>query len=233
MARKRILDACCCAGGAGKGYHNAGFDVVGVDIEPQPNYPYDFHQGDAIEFIRDHGHEFDAVHISPPCQNACALTAGNRRREGWTDSHMDLIPAARAVLADLHTRTGIPTVMENVQGSRLRRDLVLCGLTFGLRVFRHRYFEINGITVHQPTHPTHRGHRVAGWRHGVRHEGDMVAVYGDGGGKGSIADWQNAMGIHHTDVRREIAEAIPPAYTHHIGEALHTHLTSAALPIAA
>ena len=234
MRRMRILDGCCCAGGAAKGYHDAGFEVIGVDIAPQPNYPYEFHQGDAIEFIRDHGHEFDAVHISPPCQNACALTAGNRRRTGWIDNHVDLIPAARAVLADVRARAGIPTVMENVQGSKLRRDLTLCGLAFDLRVFRHRYFEIDGLTVDQPPPPTHRGHRVAGWRHGVRHDGDMVAVYGDGGGKGSVTDWQNAMGIHHTDVRREIAEAIPPAYTHHIGTALLAHLTTAtAFPAAA
>ncbi len=225
MRRKRILDAFCCAGGAAKGYHDAGFEVVGVDIAPQPNYPYEFHQGDAIEFIRDHGHEFDAVHSSPPCQDACALTAGNRRRAGWTDTHTDLIPPTRKVLADVRARTGIPTVMENVQGSKLRRDLTLCGLSFDLRVFRHRYFEIDGLTVDQPRHPSHRGHRVAGWRHGVRHDGDMVAVYGDGGGKGSVTDWQNAMSIHHTDVRREIAEAIPPAYTHHIGTALLAHLT--------
>jgi site-specific DNA-cytosine methylase len=234
MRRMRILDACCCAGGAAKGYHDAGFEVVGVDIAPQPNYPYEFHRGDAIEFIHDHGHEFDAVHVSPPCQNACALTAGNRRRAGWTDNHIDLIPPARTALASLRARTGIPTVMENVQGSKLRRDLTLCGLTFGLRVFRHRYFEIDGLTVDQPPHPTHRGHRVAGWRHGVRHDGDMVAVYGDGGGKGSVTDWQDAMGIHHTDVRREIAEAIPPAYTRYIGTALLDHLaTATALPAAA
>ncbi|WP_086840629.1 DNA cytosine methyltransferase [Amycolatopsis kentuckyensis] len=231
MRRKRILDACCCSGGAAKGYHDAGFEVVGVDIAPQPNYPYEFHQGDAIEFIDDHGHEFDAAHISPPCQNACALTAGNRRRAGWTDNHIDLIPPARAALARLRARTGIPTVLENVQGSKLRRDLTLCGLAFALRVFRHRYFEIDGFTVDQPPRPSHRGHRVAGWRHGVRYDGDMVAVYGDGGGKGSITEWQDAMGIHHTDVRREIAEAIPPAYTRHIGTALLAHL--AAVPAAA
>ena len=63
----RLLDLFCCAGGAGKGYVDAGFEVVGVDIDPQPNYPYEFHQADAIEFVRDHGHEFDAIHASPPC----------------------------------------------------------------------------------------------------------------------------------------------------------------------
>ncbi|MGK3201062.1 DNA methylase [Amycolatopsis sp. MEPSY49] len=233
MARKRILDAFCCAGGAAKGYHDAGFEVVGVDIAAQPNYPYEFHQGDAVEFIRDHGHEFDAIHASPPCLNATALTAGNRKRVGWHDDHADLIPATRTALADIRTRTGIPTVMENVQGSALRRDLVLCGLTFGLRVFRHRYFEIDGVLVLGHPHQSHRGHRVAGWRHGVRHDGDMVAVYGDGGGKGTVTDWQDAMGIHHTDVRHELAQAIPPAYTRHIGDALHAALDAPAALIAA
>ncbi|SFO10385.1 DNA cytosine methyltransferase [Amycolatopsis rubida] len=232
MPRKRILDAFCCAGGAAKGYHDAGFDVVGIDIAPQPNYPYEFHQGDAIEFILAHGHEFDAVHASPPCQNASALTAGNRRRTGWTDNHIDLIPPTRDALEHVRDRAGIPTVMENVQGSKLRRDLVLCGLSFGLKVFRHRYFEIDGFSVNSPAHPSHRGHRVAGWRHGIRHDGDMVAVYGEGGGKGTVAEWQNAMGIHHTDVRRELAEAIPPAYTRHIGTQLLNRLAAPVLAAA-
>ncbi|MEW2508417.1 DNA methylase [Amycolatopsis sp. NPDC047767] len=227
--RPRILDAFCCAGGAALGYHNAGFEVVGVDIEAQPNYPFEFHRGDAIAFIRDHGHEFDAIHASPPCLNATALTAGNRKRPGWHDDHLDLIPPTRAALAGIRARTGAPTVLENVQGAEVRKDLVLCGLSFGLKVFRHRYFELNGVFVLTPPHTSHKGHRVAGWRHGIHHDGDMVAVYGDGGGKGSVTDWQDAMDIHHTDVRHELAQAIPPAYTEHIGEAVLDTLTVLAL----
>jgi DNA (cytosine-5)-methyltransferase 1 len=107
--------------------------------------------------------------------------------------------------------------MENVQGSQLRRDLVLCGLSFELRVFRHRVFELSDVTVPQPAHPTHRGHRVAGWRHSRYYAGDMVAVYGDGGGKGTLTDWQEAMGIDWMTNRLDLAEAIPPAYTAYIG----------------
>jgi DNA (cytosine-5)-methyltransferase 1 len=217
----RILDLFCGAGGAGVGYHRAGFDVVvGVDIKPQPNYPFVFHQGDALEFLAAHGDSFDAVHASPPCQTHSALTKGNRAR-GWVDDHRDWIADTRTLLDKL----GLPYVIENVQGAPLRRDLTLCGLMFGLRVFRHRYFELGGWTTPAPPHPSHKGHRVAGWRHGVRHEGDMVAVYGDGGGKGSVADWQQAMGMDWTDVKLELAEAIPPAYSSFIGAALLDTLT--------
>ncbi|MGW4640775.1 hypothetical protein ACWEN6_19735 [Sphaerisporangium sp. NPDC004334] len=218
----RVLDGCCCAGGAAMGYHLAGFEVTGVDITPQPNYPFTFHQADVVEFVRAHGHEFDLIHVSPPCQADCTLTAGTN--QGRT--YPRLLPAVRAALH----HTGRPWVIEQPIGrADMRRDLLLCGLMFNhLKVFRHRQFELHGITVPQPAHPTHRGHRVRGWRHGAYHDGDMVAVYGDGGGKGSITEWQTAMGITWTDVRREIAEAIPPAYTHHIGHAIATALTTGA-----
>jgi DNA (cytosine-5)-methyltransferase 1 len=196
------------------GYHQAGFEVVGVDINPQPNYPFEFHRGDALEFLAAHGHEFDAVHASPPCQASCALTKGSNKDNGV--EYINLIPQTRAALA----RLDVPTIIENVIGSDLRRDLTLCGLMFGLKVFRHRYFELGGWIMDEPVHPSHKGHRVSGWRHGVKHDGDMVAVYGDGGGKGSVAEWQQAMGIFHTDVRKEIAEAIPPAYSEFIGNEL-------------
>jgi DNA (cytosine-5)-methyltransferase 1 len=95
---------------------------------------------------------------------------------------------------------------------------------FDLAVIRHRYFEVHGFTATAPEHRPHRG-RVAGMRHGRWYEGPYFAVYGAGGGKGTVTQWQNAMGIDWTDVRHEIAQAIPPAYTHHIGHTLHTALT--------
>ena len=153
--------------------------------------------------------DFDAVHASPPCQGYAALAAvhGN----DWPK----LVPETRELL----DTTGLPYVIETVQGSPVRRDLVLCGEMFGLGVIRHRYFELGGWTATAPVHKRHRG-RVAGMRHGEWFQGPYFAVYGDGGGKGTVAQWQQAMGIDWTDVRREIAEAIPPAYTEHIG----THL---------
>jgi len=204
----KVLDACCGAGGAGMGYYLAGLDVTGVDIHPQPNYPFEFHQGDAIEFIREHGAEFDLIHASWPCQHHSTLTKGtNKGRE-----YPDLIPAGRAAMLE----TGRPYVIENVQGAPIRADLTLCGEMFGLAVIRHRKFEIHGFPTLRTPHLRHRG-RVAGCRHGEWFDGPYFAVYGEGGGKGSVPEWQQAMGIDWTDVRKEIAEAIPPAYTKHIG----------------
>ncbi len=228
----KLLDLFCCAGGAGMGYHRAGFDVTGVDINPQPNYPsiarvtdgrhtvspgMRFIQGDALEYLAAHGNEYDVIHASPPCQASSALTKGTNRITK-SANHVDMIPETRALLDSV----GVPYVIENVQGSQLRRDLTLCGEIFGLAVIRHRYFEFaDGIAqrIAQPTHKPHRG-RVAGYRHGEWFDGPYFAVYGDGGGKGTVAQWQKAMGIDWTNSRRELAEAIPPAYTLHIGQQL-------------
>jgi hypothetical protein len=219
----RLLDLFSCAGGAAMGYHRAGFEVVGVDIEPRPRYPFEFHQGDAIEVLDRliDGQlmgvgtlaDFDAIHASPPCQGYTALAAvhGNE----WPK----LIEPVRDRLDAL----GLPYIIENVQGAPIRRDVVLCGEMFGLRVLRHRYFELGGWAMLQLPHVPHRG-RVGGWRHGEKFDGPYFAVYGDGGGKGSVAEWQDAMGIDWTDDRIELAEAIPPAYTEHIGRELIAHL---------
>ena len=234
MSAPRLLDLYCGAGGAGMGYSRAGFEVVGVDIAPQPNYPFEFHQLDATALRQDRingcwhedgpssalpgrsnvclGH-FDAIHASPPCQGYTALAAvhGNE----WPK----LVPQVRELL----DATGLPYVIENVQGSPVRRDMTLCGEMFGLSVIRHRYFELGGWSGTAPAHKPHRG-RVAGMRHGEWFTGPYFAVYGEGGGKGTVAQWQDAMGIHWTDDRHEIAEAIPPAYTSFIGTQLLEHL---------
>jgi DNA (cytosine-5)-methyltransferase 1 len=216
----KLLDLFCGAGGAGRGYIDAGFDVTGVDISPQPDYPGTFIQGDALAYLAAHGHEYDAIHASPPCQASSALTKGTNKGK----EYLNLIPATRALLA-LHDK---PTVIENVQGSDLRRDLTLCGEMFGLGVIRHRYFEVAGFTALPLEHKAHRG-RVAGWRHGEWFDGPYFAVYGDGGGKGTVAQWQEAMDMHWTDNRKSIAEAIPPAYTRFIGGQIKTRLESEAL----
>jgi SAM-dependent methyltransferase len=211
----RVLDLCCGAGGAGVGYFLAGYDVFGVDINPQPNYPFDFHQGDAVAYVREHGADFDLIHASWPCQRHTALTKGtNKGRE-----YPDLIPGGRAAME----ATGRPYVLENVVGAPIRPDLTLCGEMFGLSVIRHRRFEVHGFAVVQQPHPRHRG-RVAGMRHGEWHEGPYFAVYGDGGGKGTVTEWQSAMEMPWTSVRKEIAEAVPPAYTRHVGEQHLAHV---------
>ncbi len=215
----RILDLFCGAGGAGVGYARAGFEVVGVDLAPMPDYPFEFHQADALDHLADHWRHFDAIHASPPCQASTALTKGtNKGRE-----YVQLIPETRRLLR----ATGLPTIIENVQGSDLRRDLTLCGEIFGLGVIRHRYFEVSGFSVIPPAHKPHRG-RVRGWRHGTYYDGPYLAVYGDGGGKGSVAEWQQAMGIDWTADRKAIAEALPPAYCEFVGSQLRAQMVRGA-----
>ena len=219
----KLLDLFAGAGGSAMGYIRAGFEVLGVDLNPQPDYPGEFVQTDAIEFLRLKNTValFDAIHASPPCQASTALTKGtNQGRE-----YAQLIPETRRLLR----ATGLPTILENVQGSDLRRDLTLCGEMFGLGVIRHRYFELEGFPFLAPEHKPHRG-RVRGWRHGTYYDGPYLAVYGEGGGKGTVAEWQAAMGIDWTDDRKAIAEAVPPAFTRYIGIQLFDHLTAAKVP---
>jgi hypothetical protein len=214
MTRPLLLVLYCGAGGAAMGYHRAGFDVVGVDLNPQPDYPFDFVQGDAITMatrLIPTG-RFAAIHASPPCQASCALIKGNQR--ATADNHEDLIPETRAILEEL----GLPYVIENVQGAAVRRDLTLCGEMFGLGVIRHRYFECS-FPVEKPAHIKHRG-RVRGWRHGEYFDGPYVAVYGKGGGKATVPEAQAAMGIDWTDDLVSINESIPPAYSEYVGKQL-------------
>lgn len=235
-----LLDLFCCGGGASKGYTDNGFIVVGVDIvDRRESYtkisPY-FVQMDAIEFVKVYGAYFDAVVGSPPCQSSSALTKGTNKANGWgkgTDEDkggwVDFIPATRAEFARLNA-LGIPTVIENVAGAEIRKDLTLCGTMFDLKVFRHRFFEVEGFEVEQPQHEKpgggrqHRG-ALKGWNHGKSNPtGEYYQVYGNGGQKGSVADWQGAMGIDWLTERNELAEAIPPAYSRYIGSHLREHL---------
>ncbi|OEJ24317.1 DNA methylase [Streptomyces agglomeratus] len=211
--KMRVLAAFCGIGGDTAGYQAAGFEVHGVDRQPLLRYcGEDFFWGDAIEFIRRYGREYDLIHAGPPCQFDCTLTAGTNQGKF---RYPNLLSPTRHALES----TGRPYVIEQPPGRasrRMRKDLTLCGEMFGLGVIRHRNFELGGWSAPQPEHKPHRG-RVAGMRHGVWYEGPYFAVYGEGGGKGTVAQWQQAMGIHWTDVRKEIAEAIPPAYAEYIG----------------
>jgi DNA (cytosine-5)-methyltransferase 1 len=225
--RPLILDLFCGAGGAAVGYHRAGFDVIGIDLNPQPNYPFEFLQMDALTALceivsdpRTKWGRFAGIHTSPPCQASSNLTRGTNR-ETKAQNHTNLIPVVRELLK----LTGLPWVIENVQGAHMRRDLTLCGEMFGLDVIRHRYFEVSGFEVQQPTHVKHRG-KVRGWRHGEYFDGPYVAVYGDGGGKGTVKEWQQAMGIDWTNDRKEIADAIPPAYSEFVGLQLIAQIES-------
>lgn len=197
------------------GYVRAGFDVTGVDMVDRSSvYPGQrFVQADALEFLAAHGGDFDFIHASWPCQAHCTLTNGTHKGKR---TYADLIPAGRKLMR----ASGRPWVIENVAGAPIRKDLMLCGEMFGLGVIRHRFFEFSDPSLATPkAHVKHRG-RVAGWRHGQYFDGPYLAVYGNGGGKGSVADWQRAMGIDWTADRMDLAEAIPPAYTQWIGEHL-------------
>ncbi|MFE7435984.1 DNA methylase [Streptomyces tendae] len=218
--RPLLLDLFSCAGGAAMGYLRAGFRVHGCDIAHRPNYPFPYHRGDALTYLThlittgEIG-RYAFVHASPPCQDKCTLTVGTNRSQGWGGAHVDLVAPTRALLDE----TGLPYVIEQPNGrAEIRKDLTLCGEMFGLGVIRHRNFELGGWTVPQPAHVPHRG-RVRGYRHGQYYDGPYVAAYGNGGGKPTVAELQAAMGIAWTDVREELTEAIPPAYSEYIGRA--------------
>ncbi|MEU5825636.1 DNA methylase [Streptomyces sp. NPDC047803] len=208
------------------GYWRAGFDVVGVDIVPRPNYPFCFVQGDALDVMREMCQEFNLVHASPPCQAHTALTKGTNKGR----TYVDLIPQMR----ELCEWFGVDWVIENVVGADIRRDLSLCGEMFGLGVIRHRDFETGWMGTPGPKQPRHLKHRgpVRGWRHGVWRDGPYIAAYGKGGGKGTVPEMQQAMRITWTDVHEELTEAIPPAYTQYIGRQFITtgELGAAYLP---
>jgi hypothetical protein len=217
----RVLDGCCCIGGGSEGYRRAfGSDVhiTGVDKEAQPDYCGDaFHQGDAIEFIRAHGHEFDFIHISPPCQGEGAPTKGTNkaRNAAIGRTYPRLIGPARQALE----ATGWPYVIENVAGSEVRKDIRLCGEQFGLAVLMHRYFELGGWTTAQPAHPRHRG-RVRGYRHGQYFDGPYVAART--ARAAAKPPWTRSAppkGINWSTDHLKLREALPPAYTEWIGRA--------------
>jgi DNA (cytosine-5)-methyltransferase 1 len=202
----RLLDLFCGAGGAAMGYYRAGFaHIVGVDHEPQPNYPFEFVQADALDYLNAHGHEFDLIHASPPCQ------AYSKTRHLHPDTqHPDLVPDTRRLLQ----QTQVPYVIENVPGAPLHNPVTLCGLMFGLPLFRHRLFETHPWML-GPPHPSHNGHRSK-----INARPDDNAVYtvaGHSGGiHGTSDQWRAAMGIDWMTAS-ELTQAIPPAYTEWIG----------------
>jgi DNA (cytosine-5)-methyltransferase 1 len=191
----------CGAGGAAVGYERAGFEVVGVDIRPQPRYPFEFHQADALA-IEWAG--FDVIHASPPCQKYSQL------RNLGKQAHMprfDLIEPVRARIREMLADRDFPYVIENVVGAPLESPVTLCGSTFGLRVRRHRLFESNLAIPQLP----------------CAHTRKSVGVYGDhpqvsvGMNRAhTLAEASEAMGIDWM-TWPELCEAIPPAYTEHIG----------------
>ena len=213
-----LLDLFCCAGGAAMGYHRAGFDVIGVDINPQPNYPFEFVEADALSALWYLDAKYAAVHASPPCQRYSDLAHRNRNRDQWPD----LIDEVRDALQ----ATGLPYVIENVEGAPLIDPIMLCGTMFdGLRVIRHRLFESNAplIGVEHPKHPLVFTHDKRKAHYGQLDQ-DTSFVQVTGGGNCTVANKRAAMGVPWM-TGKEPNEAIPPAYTDFIGAQLLAHLS--------
>lgn len=200
------IDLFCGAGGASMGLHRAGFEVIGVDINPQPRYPFRFFLWDALTFPI---YGADLVWASPPCQRYSAGAA----KWGTTENHPHLIPAVREKLI----ASGSPYVIENIAaaGEHLRDPIMLCGTMFNLGVFRHRLIESSFFLL-QPAHQAHVGKIGDGKYHTVTgHAGGSSKR--DGWKGGSTADWRLAMGIDWM-TGEELAESIPPAYAQFVGE---------------
>lgn len=217
--KPRLLDLFCGAGGCTRGYQEAGFEVVGVDLNPMPSYcGEEFVQANALDILRyllaDQGQlsEFAAIHASPPCQAYSPLNAYNRK------DYPDLVDPIR----DLLIATGLPYVIENVPQAPLRDPVTLCGSMFGLRLYRHRGFETNWPMV-EPKHP-HHVERCTRNGYLPTDEAPFMSIHG---GKHSKAWQQKAaeyMGVPWMRTIPEVCEAIPPAFTRHIGAYLLQHI---------
>jgi DNA (cytosine-5)-methyltransferase 1 len=228
--KPRLLDLFCGAGGAAMGYHRAGFEVVGLDIKPQPNYPFEFAHADALAMCQDclrgcwheHGKKsqldgmlarclghFDAIHASPPCQAYANIS----KQQGTADRHPRLIEPTRELLI----ASGLPYVIENVPGAPLRNPIQLCGSSFRLRVRRHRLFECSFPVMAPPCAHGWQRSNTNRLRSGyVAPEDSVVPVYGGGQAGFTVATCREAMGIDWMTTD-ELNDAIPPAYTEHIG----------------
>ena len=201
----RLLDLFCGAGGASMGYHQAGFDeIIGVDIEPQPNYPFEFVQADATQPPFDLA-DFDLIHASPPCQH---FTRYKNVHKDIDERYGDHLAETQSLLADY------PYVIENVPGAPMRPDVVLCGSMFGLDVMRHRWFETS-FPVLSPA-CNHKG-----WKRRFKPSSDRPNkryTIEIGAWNEPLELQKQCMGVYWDITLRELSEAIPPAYTRHLGE---------------
>ena len=206
MIKPRLLDAFCGEGGCSVGYARAGFDVcLGVDINPMPRYPFDFLQYSALDFLEEHGHEYDFIHASPPCQTHSVTQNMAKADYG----HEDFLPQTRALLQSL----GVPYAIENVPGAPMLNPIKLRGDMFSLQVLRMRYFECSFEMV-QPPMPQKRGKTSNnGKGYSTLDNADFISVAGNNyrftdGAKAMAIDWMSRDGL---------TQAIPPQYTQWIG----------------
>lgn len=203
----KLLDLFCGVGGASVGYHQAGFEVHGVDLKHGKRYPFTYLRADVLDVLRDEEYinQFDVIHASPPCQTH-SITKHLRNAQGKSTSKIDLIPETRAALI----ASGKPYIIENVPGSPLINPIQLCGSSFGLKVRRHRLFESN-----MPLVGSKCDHKA---------QGRPIGVYGSlndeipKGGKtaSTIDEARKAMDMDWA-IWTELVEAIPPAFTKYLG----------------
>jgi DNA (cytosine-5)-methyltransferase 1 len=206
----RLLDLYCKAGGASKGYADAGFEVVGIDIKKQKRYPYEFIQADCLEILQDMEYlrTFDVIAASPPCQTH-SRTKHLRNAQGKSTDKIDLIPQTRSALIE----SGVPYVIENVPGAPLIKPVQFCGSSFGLKVRRHRLFESSIEIVGSVCNHKEQGKPVGIY-------GSMRDEIPQGGHTAkTIEEAREAMGIEWM-IWGELVEAIPPRYTYEIGKQL-------------
>jgi DNA (cytosine-5)-methyltransferase 1 len=220
----KLLDLFCGAGGAAKGYADAGFEVIGVDWKPQPNYPFQFIQADVLTLLTDGNHPdydgwyaFDAIHASPPCQ---AFSTQSQFRH----KHPRLIAEVHWLLST----TGLPYIIENVEGARseLIDPVRLCGSSFGMDIRRHRLFETNWPLTVPPCAHSWQTPRFRSLRMNIVREGRLspvVGVHGHLNYPGEFPIRCKAMGIDWM-TNRELVQAIPPRYTEYIGQRLAEYL---------
>jgi DNA (cytosine-5)-methyltransferase 1 len=215
----RLLDLFSCAGGAATGYARAGFEVVGVDIARQPRYPFPFIRCDVLDMDPRFLATFDVIHASPPCQSYSDLAKRNQNAHEW--------PRLVEPTRDLLKASGRPYIIENVEGAPLIAPVVLCGTMFPpLRVLRHRLFECS-FPVQAPAHGKHPICHTFDQRKSQFGKTDEMRdfVQVTGGGNCTIRAASDAMGINWM-TKREINEAIPPAYTEFLGRAALAHIAS-------